>query len=353
MAITFCDCRAAQLPALRRFWARVYRPDYVLVENEALFRWQFGGADDTFHIKLALLGEEILGCLGYIPVKVSIPGRIVQGAWTANWIVDISKRRLGLGPLLMRELTRQFDITLNIGPNEDARSVLVRMGWTSLGSLTRYVRVLDVSKAALLTESESLNWPDAIKRDTQTDTSFEISPIERFDVEADTLWDRLELDLGSGARRSKDYLNWRYAEHPVWEYRRFAAHQGGKLSGFAVYHVEKVRDLPVSVGRMVEFVSQLDAADPLLTRVLNDARAQDAALIDFFCSNPRLSTFMRDHGFVSGESSDAAKVPLLFQPLDRRRTAVHFMAYLLNLPETSRPKMWHVTKSDGDQDRPN
>ena len=197
MAITFCDCRVAQLPDLRRFWARVYRPDYVLVENEALFRWQFGGADDTFHIKLALLGEEIVGCLGYIPVQVSIPGRIVQGAWTANWIVDLSKRRLGLGPLLMRELTRQFDLTLNIGPNEAARSVLVRMGWTNLGSLTRHVRVLDVKKAAMLTESGSLNLPDAVKSDTRTDTSFEISSIERFDVEADMLWDRLGLDLGA------------------------------------------------------------------------------------------------------------------------------------------------------------
>ena len=353
MAITFCDCRVEQLPALRRFWARVYRPDYVLVQNEALFRWQFGGADDTFHIKLALLGEEIVGCLGYIPVHVSIPGHIVQGAWVINWVVDLSKRRLGLGPLLMREVTRQFDVTLNVGPNEDARSVLVRMGWTNLGPLSRHVSVLDVNKAAMLTESGSLNWPDAMKRDPRADNTFEIFAIKRFDVEADMLWDRLELDLGSGARRSKDYLNWRYTEHPVWEYRRFATHQGGKLAGFAVYHVEKVRDLPVSVGRIVEFVSQSDAADSLLTCVLDDAREQDAALIDFFCSNPRLSAFMRNHGFLSGESSEATKLPLLFQPVARRRTAVHLMAYLLNLPDTSRPKTWYVTKSDGDQDRPN
>ena len=120
-----------------------------------------------------------------------------------------------------------------------------------------------------------------------------------------------------------------------------------------MYHVEKVRGLPVSVARMVEFVSQSDAADPLLTRVLNDARAQDAAMIDFFCSNPRLSAFMGNHGFTSEQSPEAAKLPLLFQPVDRRRTAVHFMAYLLNVPESLRPKTWHVTKSDGDQDRPN
>ena len=353
MAISFSDCRVDQLPALQRFWARVYGPDYVLVENEALLRWQFAGAEENFHVKLALISGEIVGCLGYIPVQVSIPGRIIQGAWVVNWVVDPSKRRLGLGPLLMREVTQQFDITLNIGPNENARSVLVRMGWTNLGSLTRHVSVLDVKKASMLTESGRLDWPAAMKRDTPRNGSFEMSAIERFDVEAAKLWDRLEGNLGSGARRSKDYLNWRYAEHPVWEYRRFAVHQGGRLAGLAVYHMERVRDLPVSVGRIVEFVSQSDAADSLLECVLDDARAHDAALVDFFCSSPRLSAFMRNQGFVSGEGSEAAKLPLLFQPVDRRRTAVHLMAYLLNVPETSRPKEWYVTKSDGDQDRPN
>jgi hypothetical protein len=87
--------------------------------------------------------------------------------------------------------------------------------------------------------------------------------------------------------------------------------------------------------------------------VLNDARARHAVLIDFFCLNPGLSTFMHNQGFVAGETGEAAKLPLLFQPVDRRRTAVHVMGYLQNLPETSRPKKWYITKSDGDQDRPN
>ena len=42
MAASFVDCHADLLPSLRGFLARVYRPDYVLCNNEALFRWQFG-----------------------------------------------------------------------------------------------------------------------------------------------------------------------------------------------------------------------------------------------------------------------------------------------------------------------
>src|SRR5437867_10692879 len=38
-AVTFVDCGADQLPALQDFFARMYRPDYVLAVNADYFRW--------------------------------------------------------------------------------------------------------------------------------------------------------------------------------------------------------------------------------------------------------------------------------------------------------------------------
>ena len=152
MAVSFVDCAPAQLPALRDFWARVYRPDYVLRVNEPLFRWQFGGASspEKFHLKLALLDGVIAGCLGFMPVEVTLAGRLARGAWVVNWMVEPEHRRLGLGPLLMREVTKQFEVTLNIGPNADAANALRRMGWVNFGELTRHVCVLDAKAATTL-----------------------------------------------------------------------------------------------------------------------------------------------------------------------------------------------------------
>ena len=118
MAVSFVECAAEHLPALREFWGRVYRPEYILRVNEPLFRWQFGNAADSgkFNLKLALLDGAIAGCLGYMPVEATLAGRRARGAWVVNWMVEPEHRRLGLGPLLMREVTKQFDVTLNIGP---------------------------------------------------------------------------------------------------------------------------------------------------------------------------------------------------------------------------------------------
>jgi hypothetical protein len=91
----------------------------------------------------------------------------------------------------------------------------------------------------------------------------------------------------------------------------------------------------------------------LLEAVLEDARSQGVAVMDFFCASQRLSTVMTRHGFLPGESEPAARIPMLFQPVDRRRSGIRFMVSLGSIPEAAEVQDWYVTKSDGDQDRPN
>ena len=353
MAVAFVECRADHLPALQAFFMRMYRPDYVLRANEALFQWQFGetpaSKGNDYHVKLALLDGEIAGCLGYIPVEVSLRGRVVRGAWTANWMVDLKLRRLGLGPLLMRELTQQFDVTLVIGLSREAQELLPRMGWTNFGYLTRYICVLDIEGAAQLTESGKLDWP--VKQVPHMAPS-NVQLVSQFHDDATALWDTVWGNNGAGTRRSAEFLNWRYGSHPVFQYRLFEMHSKSRLSGFAVYRIEQVRDMPLRVGRIVELVSEAGSEGVLLDAVCNDARSQDVALLDFFNASQRFTSLMRSRGFLLATEEPAAQVPILFQPLDRRRTHIPFMAHLGSFSDAASLE-WYVTRADGDQDRPN
>lgn len=356
MAVSFIDCHAELLPPLQAFFARVYRPDYILRVNEALFRWQFGGMPVSekklYHVKLALLDGRIAGCLGYVPVEVNLGRGVVRGAWTANWVVDPDWQRIGLGVLLMRELTRQFDITLAVGLSRDSRALLPRMGWNDFGELTRYICVLDPQNARALTETGRLEWPTGalLKGPPQGAT---VKPVNRFSDDATILWDKTWGASAAGTRRSAEFLNWRYTRHPVFNYRLFEARRNGQLSGLAVYRVEQVRNMQARVGRIVELVSETGVERCLLKAVIDDARLHDVAVLDFFCSSRRFSTIMGQCGFLPAEDKAAVEIPTLFQPIDRRRTGIPFMAYLLNVPDATEPHDWYVTKGDGDQDRPN
>jgi hypothetical protein len=358
MAIRIGDCHLDQLEALKRFWARTYRPDYVLCRDETLLKWQFRGPGDregnaAFNVKLALLDEEVVGSLGYIPVEVSLKGSHVRGAWLANWMVADSHRRLGLGPLLIRELSRQFDALLNGGPNEDARSVLSRMDWINLGPLRRYLAVLDTDVAAGLLQLPRLSWPAPVSGRGGSALGVSVGSVSRFDLESTRMWDAFCSQLGAGTRRSAEYLNWRYVDHPVWQYRCFEARSGAELTGIAVYRVEQVRDQPTRVGRIVELIGDEPSGAALIDAIVSDARHERVAVVDFFCSSPHVSQAMSSSGFLPDEHPIAAGFPMLFQPLDRRRTAIHFMARLAVPRAAVDIPLWYVTKSDADQDRPN
>jgi hypothetical protein len=110
--------------------------------------------------------------------------------------------------------------------------------------------------------------------------------------------------------------------------------------------------MPVRIARILELLGEPEPASALLASVLDDARANDVAAVDFFCGSRRLAEPLRTAGFLAGEQPPGSEIPILFQPLDRGRTGILFMANLQKVPEAANVREWYVTKADGDQDRP-
>ncbi|MGD9901836.1 MAG: GNAT family N-acetyltransferase [Vicinamibacterales bacterium] len=356
MNIDFVDCDERQLPAVVEFFQRCYSPTYRLAADLPLLRWQFGGPTPEagrYHLKLATRGATVLGCLGFVPAPLDVAGSSFRAAWTANWMVDPAHRRLGLGPLLLRQLMAEFDAVLSVGLERDAVDLLPRMGWEDFGDLTRYAMVLDRAGLARLTGSvatvdvgptgqyrPSMSSPDVVAA----------SPA----AAGTEVWDRVWGRHGAGTRRTAAFLDWRYRRHPVFDYHSFVSGQDqGPPTGFVVYRIERVRDLPVSVGRIVELVAEPAAVPDLLATVAGHARAAGVAVLDYFCSGRRFDAAVVASGFLPGDCPEVRDLPLLFQPVNRDRRAIRFMGYVARLPAGTAGLDWYVTRGDGDQDRPN
>jgi GNAT superfamily N-acetyltransferase len=331
----------------------MYSGDYILSRDPAFLRWQFGptpGSSADHHVIIALVDDRIRGCIGYIPIDLTVGGRQMRAAWAANWMVDQSVRRLGLGPLLVRDLVKRFEVTLALGGNSDAHDLLPRMGWTDFGMLHRYVAVIDPRAAARLTESNTLDWP--VEPMPAGYGRPPAARVPRFHDDVTAFWDEGFGSTMAGTRRSAAYLNWRYADHPTFEYRMFELRCDGRIQGFGVSRIEAVRDSDVRVARILELVGDRDRPQALLSAMLDDARDSGAAVVDFFCSSARMDQVLADAGFLQSRMAPAAEIPILFQPIDRSRTGVLFMASLTKAPHELATAEWYVTKSDGDQDRP-
>jgi hypothetical protein len=165
------------------------------------------------------------------------------------------------------------------------------------------------------------------------------------------LWDTRFAHQLAGTRRSAEFLNWRYADHPRFKHRLFHVSNAEGIRGIAVYRVEQVQDMPVRIGRILELIGETDAQRALLQAIAEDARGAQTAMLDFFCSGSLVKPALLAESFVSGDDPRAANMPMLFQPLDRRRAGIRFVADLRKTPDANKAD-WYVTKSDGDQDRP-
>ncbi len=348
--ISIADCSEARVPELQRFYGEVYRPSYVLATDERLLRWQFGGGlERGLHVILARRADRIVGALGYIPVEVSAGGNVRAGAWTANWITHPDERT-PVGPFLMRELVRRHDITLVVGVSPAASSLLPRLGWTDFGDLPRYLCVIDAATARSL-DVDDLEEVRLDRIGPPGDLTVE--RVVRFTDAATALWDSTRGSTGFGTRRSAAFLNWRYAAHPVFEYRLCEARRGTALRGLAVWRLEPVEDRGLTVGRVVELVGHPDAVRPLVAGVMREASASGVALLDFFGSDSAVARDLAACGWRCANQGGLARVPRLFNPVARSSRGVRFMAHLGPALARHTASAWYVTRGDGDQDRPN
>jgi hypothetical protein len=217
--------------------------------------------------------------------------------------------------------------------------------------LQRYVAVLDPERAAMLTANGQLEWPPP-SPSMHNHPGALVARVNQFGDDATDLWDETWGASAAGTRRSAAFLNWRYAAHPTFTHHLFEVHDGGRLQGLAVLRIEQVRDVPIRIGRLLELIGDNEYVSVLLGSVIEDARAEGAAAVDFFCGSPRLAPPLEEAGFLPGAQPSASSIPILFQPVDRTRTGILFMANLQKAPGATAVTDWYVTKSDGDQDRP-
>jgi len=111
--------------------------------------------------------------------------------------------------------------------------------------------------------------------------------------------------------------------------------------------------------RVVEFLGNPAAQTSLARAILQAAGELRVAYVDFYCSSASAARGLEEAGFkLESTTDDQPAFPTRLQPLEKG----HFsMTALMRLPSAMRGQLntlvrtgrLYLTKSDGDQDRPN
>jgi hypothetical protein len=152
-----------------------------------------------------------------------------------------------------------------------------------------------------------------------------------------------------GALRDRDFLRWRYEEHPAFTYEFLFS---SDFSSVLVFHEERERETGTLVLRVVDLLACARDHLALLSAVVGAGQERGAAIVDFFCSLDCYPHALSAAGFFDEAKHSDGHFAALFQPLDFRRTSIRVLA---SCPGWNQGRLedWYITKADSDQDRPN
>jgi hypothetical protein len=328
-------------------YRRTHGPD-AAEANRLRWDWQHrrNPYNQTGHpgIWVAREGPTVVGQFPTLPVRVSLKGLEVDGAWGTGALVAPERDSQGLDEALARAWDRNTGAVLTLGASGESRRILDRLHWPAAHPRPGLVKPL-TRRAVRLP-----HWPTFLNRFVSAVSApvvqivsrsrplrAECEPIRRFDSSFGALWERLAPKFDLAVRRDAPYLNWRYVEPPHVRYSIVALRRHGELHGYAVY---RHRHEPLGrVTMLVDFLVDPDDVSGLKTLlrwVDRAARAEDADKVRCYAMHGAFRRVLRRNGYFNVKSTlevsvkvNAVQVPRGFYD------------------ETNG---WHVTYGDSDQD---
>jgi hypothetical protein len=338
-------------PEDRRGVDTLYRRTYGADAAEAnRLRWEWQHRRNPYNptgqpdIWVAREGPTVVGHYPTLPVRVSLKGLEVDGAWGTDAVVVPERERQGLDEALVRAWDRNSGAVLTLGLSGESRQLLRRLHWPPSHLVPCLVKPL-TRRAVRLP-----HWPTTVNRLVSALTlpvvqvvsrsrplRAECEPIRRFDSAFTELWERLAPKFDLAVRRDSRYLNWRYFEPPHVRYSVVAVKRQGTIHGYAVY---RHRHEPLGrVTMLVDFLvdpDDISGLKTLLRWVDRAARAEDADKIRCHVINGAFRRVLRRNGYFNVKSTLEMSVKV---------NAVQVPKGFYDQTEG-----WHVTYGDSDQD---
>lgn len=252
-------------------------------------------------------GSKIVAHAAIWPVRLHLPGGVLDGISFGDWVADHQHR--GAGLLLLRKLMTLSSFILVTGGAPVTRAILPRAGFQPWAERQLFARVLRPLRQ-VFTRGQTLGWKEPARVARNTAWSLAPSaPHRTWTAEQTEVDDHLleALPQHSGSIQSADYLRY-MLRCPTVRYQFFTLKNGGKSCGFSLLGFAggqaRIADLRIASGEQSDWNSALAV-------MLTAAKEQPAAceLVAFGSAEP-LNQALRANGF-----QPRGKLPVvLFDP---------------------------------------
>jgi hypothetical protein len=284
---------------------------------------------------LFLKDQEVIGHVATVPVRLAVADRLRDASWAVGLVVLPEHRNGPVAPLVVKKLNEAVDIGLTLHVEEAALRVFKGVGWSHLGVIPQYVRVLNARAfvrtfarrgdqylagragrlwgalarlsgpiAALVAAAFAGHAATGALRRRRA-PGVTIAREQGFDASYTELAERVKGKLGVWVFRDERHLAGRYGRRMA-AYRLLAARRQGRLEGYAIVKIRQFANDPrmgdIRMATLVDCVFDPDepaVLDTLLAAVVALGRDERADVVFCAASLRALGDRLRRHGFVA------------------------------------------------------
>jgi hypothetical protein len=327
-------------------------------------------------IFLFLKGEDVIGHIATLPVRLQLPSGSLTAHWVVGFMVLREYRNGPIGPLLIKKVNETLDCALTLHVEEAPLKIFKGLGWKHVGVIPQYILIrrpdaflknvrLDQLTRLKNTGGTVSAWLSAMlaRRPVRAAIAFvflialsgfslavallkpalgsgEVTEESGFDEQYDLLWKKVGHKYDALVVRDRIYLELRYGRR-MKHYRLLAYRQKGELSGYCIVKIKQFADDTrigsMRVGTIVD--SLFDPADlhglqSLLTAAVRLCKEERTDAVFCTASYAPLQRLLKVNGFVplSGNLNFA-----YFDKMNRANSDFSLSS-------------WHLMRGDSDAD---
>lgn len=228
-----------QIPAVQKFLARNF-PANDHQNRPGWLEWQIANPSGA-HIQLCLCDREIAALSFFLPVRFRCQGKSRSGAFSVSTMVAPEHRRKGLGKKIHAARLENFDFALSSGQSVANHKLYMKMGFHKLEEYRFMLVTKKIPRPYFKRKyvHEFLSW--AKFKSVSLTGSLRQSglrvKVERTlpdDIPQAFFEDRLPQSDVIFPLHNRDYLQWRYVDHPYFRYEFALVVDGDNLLGLGV-----------------------------------------------------------------------------------------------------------------------
>jgi GNAT superfamily N-acetyltransferase len=337
----------------RKHWKRG-----IALSEPSFYQWQFTESPTDTGIDHCMVAvdadtHEIHGTAGVTRRPFFLNGSALKGGELTTWIVDSEHLGHGFGARILKEYEKRYDVLFGMGLSDMAIPVIMRRGFRYIKAIPRYVRVFDFNRVQDYAECTPLGrklikqWSDTAQHD------FAVEPLNREKAAAIEALMQKHFNFFT---RDYDHLQWRYADHPVFNYTQNLIYAADKQRGLGCIVCMRLENSVenLNILHVMDFFGDPADMQAAISFINDFSLKNNVHLADFYCTSTGIGRFFLSSGWFSINDDMCFQFPHLFHPIELRKPPTTSVIYwskkdFVHLSDIGR---LYITKEDVDLDRP-